>query len=153
MQLAKTLNNPIENILGRVICLAGQAIKVLADKNLAEANFDLRLEHIILLRTILENEGINQHQITFFMFRDKTAITRFIDHLEKKNLVLRVPDKQDRRQNLIYLTNEAKVLFPKFIEVAKLTEQEAIAGISAKDVQICKDVLKQVRKNLSHLVT
>ena len=141
MQLAKTLNDPIENILGRIIGLASQAMKVLVDKNLAEANFDLRLEHIILLRTIFENEGINQHQITFFMFRDKTAITRLIDHLEKKNLVLRVPDKQDRRQNLIYLTNEAKVLFPKFIEVAKLTEQEAIAGISAKDVQICKDVL------------
>ncbi|MFH2048025.1 MAG: MarR family transcriptional regulator [bacterium] len=151
--MAKTIDDPIENVLGRVLGLAGQAMKVLADKNLAEANLDLRLEHIILLRTIFENEGINQHQITFFTFRDKTAITRYIDHLEKKNLVLRVPDKQDRRQKLIYLTNEAKKLSPKFMEMAKLTEQEATVGIPAKDVQICKDVLKQVRKNLLHLVT
>ena len=150
--MIKLKNDPLENVLGRVLGMAGHGIQILVDKNLSEANFDLRLEHIILLKTILENEGINQQEITFVMLRDKTAITRLIDYLEKKNLVLRVPDKQDRRQNLIYLTNEAKELFPGFIKVAKKTETEAIAGIPAKDVQICKDVLKQIRKNLEHLI-
>jgi len=150
--LIKNKKDPTENVLGRVIGLTGQVMKILVDKKLAEANIDIRLEHIILLRTIHDNEGINQQEITFFMFRDKTAITRWIDHLEKKNLVLRVPDKQDRRQNMIYLTNEAKELFPRIVKIAKLTEQEATEGIPVKDVQLCKDVLKQVRRNLEHLI-
>ena len=150
--MTKTIKDPLENVLGRVIGLAAQAMKLLVDNNLAAAKFDLRLEHIILLRTIFENEGINQQEITLFMLRDKTAITRLIDHLEKKNLVLRVPDKQDRRQNMIYLTNEAKELFPRFVKIAKKTEKEATEGIPAKDIQICKNVLKQVRKNLEHLI-
>ena len=84
------------------------------------------------------------------MFKDKTTITRWIDYLEKNNLVLRIPDKQDRRQNMVYLTNEAKELLPRFVKVAQKTEKEATEGIPAKDIQICKDVLKQVRINLEH---
>ncbi len=148
--MTKIIKDPNENVLGRVIGLTGQAMKLLEDKNLAAAKFDLRLEHIILLRTILENEGINQQEITLFMFKDKTTITRWIDYLEKNNLVLRIPDKQDRRQNMVYLTNEAKELLPRFVKVAQKTEKEATEGIPAKDIQICKDVLKQVRINLEH---
>lgn len=150
--MEKTIKDPLENILGRTIGLAAHAMKLLMDKNLAAANLELRLEHIILLRTIYENEGMNQQEITFCMFRDKTAITRWIDYLEKKNLVLRVPDKHNRRQNMIFLTNEAKELFPKFLEVAKLSEKEAIEGIAAKDVQVCKKVLKKIRGNLEFLI-
>ena len=55
--MTKIIKDPNENVLGRVIGLTGQAMKLLEDKNLAAAKFDLRLEHIILLRTILEMRG------------------------------------------------------------------------------------------------
>ena len=95
---------------------------------------------------------INQQEITFHIFRDKTAITRWIDQLEKNNLVLRVPDKLDRRKNLIYLTNVAKELFPKVLEIAKEAEMEAVKGISGKDVETCKEVLRKVRANLEEII-
>jgi len=150
--MTKEIIDPIDNILGRKIGFAVRAWKIRMDQKLSDAKLDLRLEHIILLRTIFENEGINQQEITFHMFRDKTAITRWIDQLEKKNLVLRVPDKLDRRKKLIYLTNEAKELFPKVLIVAKETEIEAVEGVSEKDVKICKEVLGKVRCNLEQLI-
>ncbi len=150
--MVSTIKDPIENVLGRRMGLALRAWKIRMDQNLSEAGIDIRLEHFIMLKTIYDNEGLSQQEITFHLFVDKTAITRWIDQLEKKNLVLRVPDKQDRRKKLIYLTNDAKKLFPKVLKVAQKTEKEAVEGINKKDVETCKIILGIIKKNLEELI-
>ena len=122
----------LKYVLGRLMGMAAKVMKTRLDENLATSGLDLRAEHFILLGHIAESEGANQQQFTHIMFHDKTATTRWIDQLEQKNLVVRVPDKQDRRQNLIYLTGAGKSLAPKMLEIALLTECQALEGIDPK---------------------
>ena len=137
------------NALGRLIGETGKALAMRLEKNVAEAGFDLSAPQVILLAHIEEAEGINQQTLTNHLARDKTAITRCIDSLEDKNLVVRVPDKTDRRQNMIYLTQKGKEAVPELIKMAQKTDAEAIQGIPPQEVDTIKEELRKIQKNLT----
>ena len=137
------------NALGRLIGETGKALAMKLEKNVTEAGFDLSAPQVILLAHIEEAEGINQQTLTNHLARDKTAITRCIDSLEEKNLVVRVPDKTDRRQNMIYLTQKGKEAVPELIKMAQKTDAEAIQGIPPQEVDTIKEALRKIQKNLT----
>ncbi|MEO1451583.1 MAG: MarR family transcriptional regulator, partial [Bacteroidota bacterium] len=78
-----------------------------------------------------------------------TSVTRAIDFLERKNMVVRVPDPNDRRHKMIYLTHEGKAMKEKMLPFASETHQEATEGISPEELSVCLSVLGRVYHNLS----
>jgi DNA-binding MarR family transcriptional regulator len=71
-----------------------------------------------------------------------------VDNLEKLKLVKRVPSKDDRRSNLIYLTKEAEQLQEQTMELATQTLNEALDGVTNGQIEIAKEVLQKVYDNL-----
>jgi len=118
-------------------------------ENLERAGHDMTFEQMITLEVIGEHEGINQQALAEYICRDKTATTRWIDFLQKRNLVTRVHDKSDRRQNMVFLTEKGKATVTTLQEIALATEKTALEGIDSRNVRICKEVLIQVRRNLT----
>lgn len=78
-------------------------------KKLGCHNLPVTAEQGKLMMFISRNEGINQQEIANILMKEKPAITRLLDILEDKNFVVRIPDKTDRRNKLVYLTNAGKV--------------------------------------------
>jgi len=141
-------NNRLKNGFGRLIGMTGRSVRNRLDHNLVQAGYDHSSMHMLLLGFLCEHEGVNQQTLTEYMFRDKTATTRWIDYLEEKGLVVRVPDKTDRRQKMIYMTKKGRQVVEESLQMVWLTEKEALQGIDPQKVTICKEVLKQVRRNL-----
>jgi DNA-binding MarR family transcriptional regulator len=82
-------------------------------------------------------------------FRDKPSITRLIDNLEKQKLVVRSASKNDRRINLVSLTDTARDLQNQTIELANQTMDEALVGVTKSEIETVKTVLQKVYDNLS----
>lgn len=59
--------------------------------------YNLTPEQVGVLRRLGEQEGISQKELSIRMVKDQTNIIRLLDKLEKKNLVRRGPNKEDRR--------------------------------------------------------
>ncbi|MEJ7674181.1 MAG: MarR family transcriptional regulator [Chitinophagaceae bacterium] len=76
-------------------------------KILKRSGLDITIEQWSVLYHLWKEDGQSQQQLCDATFRDKPGITRLVDNLEKLKLVKRVPSKDDRRINLIYLTKEA----------------------------------------------
>ena len=57
-----------------------------------------------------KQDGTNQQELADKTFRDKSGMTYLIDNLVKRKMVKRVEDGCDRRNKLIYLTEEGKAL-------------------------------------------
>lgn len=138
----------LDNHLGRLMGMAAKAMRARLDHILAESDLDLRADHMILLGFVAEHEGINQQSISEHFFHDKTATTRMIDALEERKLVVRIPDRADRRQNLIHLTDAGRQIGPRLWALAEQTEKEALRGIPRADEKLCKEVLRRVNRNL-----
>ena len=128
---------------------ASTAIARRLQKNLKQAGIEITIEQWSVLYHLWKEEGQSQQQLCDATFRDKPSITRLVDNLEKQNLVKRVPSKNDRRINLIFLTPDAQNLQEKTMEIANQTLNEALAGVTNGQIEIAKEVLQQVYDNLS----
>ncbi|HJL79310.1 MAG TPA: MarR family transcriptional regulator, partial [Candidatus Marinimicrobia bacterium] len=81
--------------------------------------------------------------------KDKTSITRIVDMLEKKNLVVRVNDQLDQRIKRVVLTHEGKQLFNNVVPIMEKNREEVRQGISDSEIDAFKRVLIQINKNMN----
>lgn len=128
---------------------ASTAIARRLQKNFKQSAIEITIEQWSVLYHLWKEDGLSQQQLCADTFRDKPSITRLVDNLEKSKLVKRVPSKEDRRINLIYLTKEAQNLQDKTMAVANQTLNEALSGVENKGIEIAKKVLQKVYDNLA----
>ena len=145
----KTTDYNLEESLGYVIGRAGRAMANRLNQNFEKAGYDVTCEQWAVLMSLWHKNGQSQKELASITCKDKTSITRLLDGLEKKNLVVRTPGKNDARQKLIYLTNQGKAFQQELLKLVKQTLAEAQKGIAARDLKICKGVLRQVARNLN----
>lgn len=131
-------------VIGRTTNIVNRKLQ----REFKRANLAITHEQWTLLSALWNEDGQTQQSLSEKTFRDKTSVTRLINKLESRSLVVRVSDKYDQRTNLIYLTAQGKSLENTTTQILKQTYQKAIAGISEKDILICKDVLNRVFDNL-----
>ena len=129
--------------------IASTAIARRLQKKFNQAGLNLTIEQWSVLYHLWKGDGISQQELCVATFRDKPSITRLVDNLEKLNLVKRSASKNDRRMNMILLTPDAKLLQEQTMEMANQTLNEALEGVPADQIEICKEVLKVVYNNLT----
>jgi DNA-binding MarR family transcriptional regulator len=128
--------------------MASTAIARRLQKNFKQEGIEITIEQWSVLYHLWKNDGISQQELCNASFRDKPSITRLVDNLEKLKLVKRVSSQTDRRQNLIMLTDAARKLQDRTMEVAATTLAEALEGVGAADIERAKVVLQKVYDNL-----
>nr|WP_220040950.1 MarR family transcriptional regulator [Niallia circulans] len=72
------------------------------------------------------------------------SITYVVDKLEKKGLVERQPNPNDRRASNVVLTQEGRALFDEIFPKHVATISENLSFISNEDKEILIDLLKRI---------
>src|SRR5215218_2712706 len=101
--------------------MASTAVARRLQKNFKQAGIEVTIEQWSVLYHLWKEDGLSQQELCNRSFRDKPSITRLVDNLEKLKLVKRVPSKDDRRINLIYLTDTAQALQNQTMMMANQT--------------------------------
>jgi len=142
----KTRKEPLGSMLTRT----SRAVGNMLQKIFLKAGHDISAdEWAILANLAMICDGQFQQQLADRTFKDKAAITRLIDGLEKKRLVKRVQDEKDRRQKKIFLTSKSSKLVKKLLPVAKRAQLKGQKDIEPAQLEIFKSVLRQIFKNAS----
>ena len=128
--------------------MASTAVARRLQKNFRLAGLEITIEQWSVLYHLWKQDGLSQQELCNRTFRDKPSITRLIDNLEKQKLVKRMPSKEDGRINLVCLTESAKLLQDKTIELANQTMDEALVGVHKNEIEIVKLVFQKVYDNL-----
>ncbi|MBE76903.1 MAG: hypothetical protein CMG41_04095 [Candidatus Marinimicrobia bacterium] len=118
-------------------------------QNSHKYGLDISLDQWLVLGPVWKNEGISQKNISEYSGKDKTSVTKIIDTLEKKNLVVRVADQLDHRVKRVVLSNKGRELFLNVMPVMSQTRDELRNGISDKEIESLKIVLNKIYKNLN----
>jgi DNA-binding MarR family transcriptional regulator len=127
---------------------ASTAISRRLQKNFKQANIEITIEQWSVLYHLWKADGLSQQQLCDATFRDKPSITRLVDNLEKVNLVKRNASKEDRRINIIVLTENGRELEEKCMAIANNTLNESLEGVSNLNIEVAKEVLQMVYDNL-----
>jgi DNA-binding MarR family transcriptional regulator len=128
--------------------VASTAIARRLQKNFKQHGIDSTIEQWSVLYHLWKQDGLSQQELCNATFKDKPSITRLVDNLEKLKLVKRVASVEDRRINMIYLNDAAATLRDQTMEMANQTLNEALGGVSAEEIEMCKSVLQRVYDNL-----
>jgi DNA-binding MarR family transcriptional regulator len=67
--------------------------------------------------------------------------------MESQGLIMRVPDRQNRRRIIIKPTSEAEKLKAAYNEVSEKTNEIFYAGFAEEEVTYFEDTLRRILKN------
>lgn len=144
-------NFKLEDSLGYVIGRAARSVGGLLNRNMAACGHDVTCEQWSVLFNLSQQDGQKQQDLAQHTCKDKTSMTRLIDGMERRNLVVRIPDRKDKRQKLIYLTNKGKSLQQDLMRIVKQTLAQAETGISPRDMNNCMKTLSLIYTNVSDI--
>ena len=142
--------NKLYSELGFLIGHTGRAMKNTMTKAFAENGFEVTSEQWGILMLLWSKDGITQQEISASIAKEKTTVVRLIDNMEKRKFITRKKDKGDRRNNLIYLTEDGIKLREKLVPLAIGELQNALKNLSGQELVTLNSLLLKVYNNLKN---
>ncbi len=133
--------------LSRTIYLLSQEIHTGANHILKPC--DLTMEQLYLLQILSENDtgGLPQKKISEKALKTPANITRMMDRLERKSLIVRKTCPNDRRIFLVELTELGHSIRHEATAVLECFFSQIFSGIDSEAVKTAKRVLDAMRAN------
>jgi DNA-binding MarR family transcriptional regulator len=141
----------IDQSIGYLVGRLSRAIIKRLSKKFQDAGIDVSYEQWSILVHLYRQDGLSQQALARTAVKNKAAVTRLLNGLEKKNIVLRIPDQNDKRSNLIYLTNKAKELKPHLVGFVEEMLEEAEQGIDPDEMTRCRATINNIFANFDRL--
>ena len=138
----------IDNSFGTIVHWAERALINRLNQNFRSGGYDITVEQWRVLVNLWNREGQSQRELAEAVHKDKTGMTRILNGMEKRDLVVRTPDNADGRNNLIYLTRKGRELQQALVVLTRKTLDEALHGIAEEELERSKNVLRRVIRNL-----
>ena len=119
------------------------AMDHLIDYGLTPAQFDV-------LAQLWRNQGINQQELAGKLLVTKGNVCGLIDRLEKLSLVERRSDPEDKRTNLLYLTEAGRKLADEAIPAHEAFILEHIGTLTHEEQASLLSILRNLDHKLDH---
>lgn len=117
-------------------------------KELSRNDINLTPEQYLVMDILWDADVLSQQAIADIIQKDKNSVTKFIDSLEKKGLVYRAVNKEDRRVNNIIVSEEGRKLKTKTTEVAIKMMRNVLDNIKEEDLVAFDKVMMQIKDNI-----
>lgn len=138
-----------EEALPRLVYITAQALKNHAGKVLRP--YGLTLEQFIPLKHLFLEPGVTQRELCEGTKKTPANMTRLLDRLEKKSLVERRENPEDRRASLVFLTDKGEALVDEVSSLFESYSDEIAVGITEEEQQITRNVLKKMENNIQKI--
>ena len=133
---------PLGMVVGQMM---HEMLRVLKTRDIEQAEIALTIEQHAVLHILNDRDSdVILKEMADAMGKDKSAIMRIIDVLEKKDLVRRAIDQKDRRKKYLMVTKKGEQVIEKFLEIEAELRTELKEGLTEED-------MKTFYKVISHL--
>lgn len=133
-------------LFGQILLKTMLAVRNKLEQSLQNEGFDISFDKVALMKVLTLKDEVIQQDIADVMKRHKSTVLRTIDGLEKKKLVVRVPDPADRRKNTIILTKAGQELVKKFDAIERKVNDKLIKGFTAAELKTFEAQLKKIQE-------
>lgn len=114
----------------------------------AYRQFDLSPPHAFLLRVVLAQPGLLPRQLAGELNLSRSTITRFLDSLEKRNLLVRKPTEIDGREFHVFPTEKSKEIHQELENIGKDLTKIMQKQIGKNDLSQAIAKLREIQKSL-----
>ncbi|AFV97931.1 MULTISPECIES: MarR family winged helix-turn-helix transcriptional regulator [unclassified Sulfuricurvum] len=141
---------PTQESLGCLTNLSAMAARNYLTRQLSLHGIDMTIEQFKVMVVLWKEGTSTQQNIADFVGKDKTSITRLIAGLEKRSLIGRATDENDKRCNLVTLTPQGIALEKPTMEVLQQANESLQKHFNPEELAITLRVLKQMCLSLNY---
>lgn len=105
-----------------------------------------------VLGYLARNEGINQAGLADLLEIKPMTLVRQIDRMEEDGWIERQPQPGDRRARRLVLTDKARPILARILDLSNEIRAESFAGLSRQEGKQLLELLRRVHANLSERV-
>ena len=120
--------------------------RILKQRYAAEADVKLTVEEFILLNMIEARTDQILQNIAIATGKNKSVVMRMIDSLEQKGLAKRTVNPDDRRDNLLSMTDIGCEVLSQYQQIEKRLSNELLDGIPPQKVAQFLEVIEEITK-------
>ena len=134
------------NIYFTATCIKKRAAEFLRSFGLTDVQLNVMM---LLYHQSGPEGGLSQAQISDMMLVNRANITSLIDRMEKAKLVVRTDAANDRRFNIVKLTDDARKLFAKVDPLYAREVKKTMACLNQAEQKRLISTLERVRANIT----
>lgn len=139
-----------ENSIGFIINRTGKMLIQVFDQELRK-NFGITYgQWKIIIILVNNDDGLTQKEIADKLGLEGATLIPIIDKLEKDGYVVRKVDKNDRRNNRIFLTEKTNSALDLMVNCGINIKNMSMKNISEQNIAITKDTLEKMWKNIQN---
>lgn len=146
------MKEKVEFVLGKTIGKLRGRIFRLQRIRYEKATVKLTVEESIILNMINEKSNQISQNIVIETGKNKSVVMRMIDSLEQKGLVQRMVNPNDRRENLLTLTEMGEEVRKQYLKMERLLAADLLEGINEEDVLTFFNVVSKIEKNAEEML-
>ena len=140
-----------QDSIGFIVKSTAKAFESAFDQQLRrKANITVAQSRVIGTLALVK-DGMTQREIASTIGIEAPTIVPIIDKLEEQGTVIRRPDHNDRRNNMIFLTGKSEAKWELIIECALELEKASHQGLSEEELEITKRTLRKIAQNVAGL--
>jgi DNA-binding MarR family transcriptional regulator len=136
----KNMDNTLFNL-----AFTAKEIQLVFKRFVTDLSVDVPTEAMGILLAVYYKSDLIQQDIAEIVKKDKSAVLRHIDNLEKKGLLQRTIAANDRRRNIISITDEGKQFIYEINDRANELFSVLSEGLSSIDVEMFNKMLNHIR--------
>ena len=110
----------------------------------ALAPFGIDARELGVLIVLASHEPASQQQVAQRLGVDRTTMVALLDTLEDRGLVFRRPHQQDRRRNVVDLTDHGRDTLRRATQASDEAERALLVPLSPQDQQRLRDALRLI---------
>lgn len=137
-------NSPRNQSIGAQMYIVVSIFKKRMSTAIARKTKEITLEQLGILEELAVQGSMNMTQLSNALNKENTNITRLVDKLEKKQFLQRVSDPNDRRANIIQITESGKQLFKNLVPILVSELKEATATVTKDEYNEMLRILKKI---------
>lgn len=97
------------------------------------AHLKITPDQFTVMRTLLENDGITQRELTHLMASDPNTVASLLERMEASELLERVPHEKDKRAYRLHLKPNGKQKYEAAREIAVALQAEVLGVLPPED--------------------
>lgn len=119
-------------MIGKQISILFRQLNLYFNRELSEIN--ISATELLYLSSLYSKDGITQDDLAQEYSVDKAAVTRTLQLMEKKGLIVRKTNTDDKRAKRLFLTDKAKALEKKLREIQAQWIHEMTKGMEKNSI-------------------
>ncbi len=124
-------------------------VKQYAKQRFRELGWSITVDQWTVLKQLYDKGELNQRELADLTFKDHPTMTRIIDLLSIKELIVRNAHPGDRRSFKVALTSEGEKLVKSCLPEVQDIRMKAWENLSESDFKEFKRILDSIYDNLS----